>query len=345
MRGKSLSWLIVGLVVGISLITSACAPAAPTTPGPAPGEVTHLTLAGGSIGGFGNVRLNCVAGVANKYLGIDTTVIVWPTLGFPRALHEGIADIAGSLDSCGYEAYTGTGDFAGEEPYLDLRGYTYTWERIFQIFVLKGSDIKTFSDIRGKRVSAGEKGFASDMIWSNLCDALGLSRETDMEVLYMGHKEAGAALIAGKLDVYATTGSPPHPTFAEVDLMHPLVLVSLTKEEGEAIVKKYPRYAIKEIPPIYYHMDEPAQVVTEPSGEMVTTRLSEDLVYRLLKNHLEHPEFAGYYHVSLKDAIEDGSVKKWNESLISVPYHAGAYRYFKELGWDIPEEMIPPEAK
>lgn len=337
--------LSVALIV--SLVLTGCAePAAPPEePEAPPEEVVRLTMGGGTIGGMSNIKANAWAGVAKKFLGIDSTVITWPSRGHVDAIHDGVTDISGGMSDGAWEAYTATGTYAGQEPMTDLRWLSYDGLIQLQFFVLKGSPIRSYEDLVGKRLSAGKKGFQADYMFMCITDAIGLSYENDFDIVYMGHKEAGPALIAGKLDAYFATGMPPHPTFAEVDLMHPVTLVSLTKEEAEAVYAKYPFYLPMTLEPIYYHMDEPTIIISMPYGEITSPRLSEDIVYELVKNYMEHPEFVGYYHAMLQSLLEDGSIKKYTETLGGIPYHVGAYRYFKEIGWEISADRIPPEAK
>lgn len=347
MRGKSLSWLIVSLVVGISLIISACAPAAPApeVPEVPKEEAVRFTIGGGSLGGNSNLAGNALGGIAKNFLGIDSTVITVSTLAQPKALHEGLTDMStGNSPTITYE-YTGEGIVEPHEPWHDLRILLYRAPSKMLLFVPPDSPIKSYKDLVGKRVSAGKKGFIADLDLRWICDALGVSYG-DVDVAYIGHKDAGAAIIAGKIDAAFCVAPGIHPTYSEIDLMYPLRVIPFSKEEADAIHKKYPFLREGELLKLYRGMDEPIRIVEQADLLATTNRLPEDIAYGMVKSWIENPEFVGYFHTALQDYLESGWVREFMETATDpTPYHAGVVRYLKEVGWNIPPNKIPPEYK
>jgi len=340
-------WLIVSLVVGISLIIGACAPAAPAPEVPTE-EALRLTVAGGSVGGSTQLWANACAGIAKKYLDIDATVITWPIAGMERAAHEGIAHVVSGKVNQIYEAVSLTGIYADyPEPMTDLRPLFYTMPASMQIAVLAESPYRTFRDLIGKRISPGFPAASPIMYLQDVLPAIGLSYEDDFDMVIVGsHQEACTAMIAGKLEAYLTTGAPPQPTYAETDLVHPLRLIGFSEEDMEAITTKCPVYGPDVIPAEYYHMDEPVLTFGAPTIATASASFPEEIAYALTKYYIENPEFVRFYQAGFADYIVNGLQKKLAEAVkMPVPYHPGAYRYYKECGWNIPAEMIPPEAK
>lgn len=344
MREKNLSRLMVGLVVGICLIISACTPVAPAPEVPEE-KPLRLTIAGGSMGSNSNLAANTLAGIAKSHLGIDTTVIWVATAGIPESLHLGLIDASTSNTPTLMYEYTGEGMNGSHEPYDDLRILLYRAPSKFLMFVPADSPVKSFKDMIGLRVSPGEKGFISDFILQWVCDALGVPYD-DFTHIYLGHKDASAALVAGKVDVVMCVSPGLHPTHSQTDLMFPLRAVEFSKEEVDAINKMYPHLMGGELPKIYRGMDAPIRVVEQADVLATTNRLPEEIGYGLVKGWMSDPEFVGYFHADLRDYVESGWVRKFMETATDpVPFHAGVIRYLEEVGWNYSPNKIPPEYK
>jgi hypothetical protein len=345
MKQRSLIFGIVSFTVGISLMLGACTPAAPPEGKPAEEEPVMITICTGTLGGTSSLRGSAMAGILKEWLGIDSTVIMYSTTASIDAIHTQLVDIAAACyPHLTAPAYAGMGDYAAD-PYQELRALFTAADCPHQILVSADSPIRTFRDLIGKRLSPGKKGTIGSETFPLLCEALGLS-EKDFDITWQGHPESATAMIAGKLDAYITPSTPPQPAFTEADLRYPIRLVGFTEEDIATIREKIPTFGRVEILPVWYHMDEPVVTVGPPSVVMASNRLPEDSAYGLVKNFVENPEFVGYYHISLKTDIESGAFKNWVETgNLGAPYHIGAYRYFKEVGWNVPAEMIPPEAK
>ena len=72
---------------------------------------------------------------------------------------------------------------------------------------------------------------------------------------------------------------------------------------------------------------------------ITSKRLSEDTVYTLTKAGFEA-------QAQLANAVRDIEHMKPEDILKStIPLHKGAIRYYRERGIQIPDQLIPPEAK
>jgi len=338
-------------MVGISLIISACAPAAPVVtpevPEEAKEERVRMTVQAGSMGGTSILRANAIAAILMRQLGIEPTVVVYPSAIGLDTLHEGRANIvSAAYPHLIYDAYTNTGVYADKEgPWKELRVLATAADAPLQIFVMADSPFRTFRDLIGERICPGKKGVITEIAMSSAFEALGIPEE-DLDLVYLAYAEGGAAMVSGKLAAYFASSAPPHPIFSEVDLTRAIRLIGFTEEDLATILEKNPTWVRVDFPATWYHMDEPCSVFSILSVMTTTTALPEDVAYELMKYWMENPTFIGYYHTSFSNPVEDGTSKYWVENAnLGCPYHIGAYRYFKEIGWNIPEEMIPPEAK
>src|SRR3546814_16631411 len=69
-----------------------------------------------------------------------------------------ISDWSSDVCSSDLWAYTGTEMYADQEPAGDLRAIARLYDELVHIVVPADSDVKTVADLRGKRVSLGDKG-------------------------------------------------------------------------------------------------------------------------------------------------------------------------------------------
>ena len=353
MKKKGLVYLVASLVMIAGLIIpSACAPTPPgeeVTPPPGeevapPPEIVRITISGGTVGGTTNLCANTLAVIAAKFTDAKPTVIIQPTMGHTHAVQTGLSDVGTAPVLTAVQAYLGEGPWEGK-PWKDSRTLFYVSDFELQILVPEKSPISSFSDCIGKRLVLGKKGFMSDFMVMDLCDVFGIEYGKDFEPFYMGHPDAAAALLGGKVDAIFAAGAPPHPTYSAADVTHPLRLVEFTDEELAAILKAKPYYVPITIPKgVYKGVKEDVKILSHPMIYQTSTALPEDLAYDLVKNFYEHPDVCGMVYKLIEEMNVNGMLKEYCESVVSAPFHVGAYKYIQEQGWTIPEEMIPPEA-
>ena len=68
--------------------------------------------------------------------------------------------------------------------------------------------------------------------------------------------------------------------------------------------------------------------------------MSEEDAYNITKAILTHNAELVQAAAWMKVITPENALKQMN-----MPLHIGAYKYYKEIGVDIPEDIIPPEAK
>lgn len=334
--------LLAGSVMVLLLsLVGACAPAAtPPAEGEKPIKVVNI---GAAMGGSATMRANMRTAILKEFLDIDGTAITWPSIRNADALRQGAGDM------CNYGvghamAWEGSGIYEGEEPFTDLRMLLYDGVNPIQLFVLADSPYKTFTDLIGKKICVGKAGTIKAFSFAALVDALGYSLEEDFEVSYYGYAEAKSLHIKGLLDAQCEASPPPHPAFTEMDMMHPLRVVTFTKEEVATIAEKVPFLTAAHLDATHYHMDAPVDTVSDMSGIDTTVDLPEEIAYGFTKAYIENPDFIRMYTYLAADNIEQGVVKEYIETLEgAIPFHVGAIRYFNEIGWKIPESSYPPE--
>lgn len=352
-RRRSLLYLVMSLILGLSILLWACAPSASTAPtGGQPskpaahaGWPTLLTISGGTIGGMTNLDAAFWAAVAKKYAGIDSTVLTNETMLQAKIVCQGLADISTSTTPSNQDVYTNTGQYAMGTPCTKLRALLPDSSYPMQVLVPVKSPIQKFTDLIGKKIGIRLTNSFAGYTLRAVLIALGYNPDKDVTIQEMAYEDGATRMTLGTLDAYEATGLPPHATFGQTDLTNPLRLVGLTDAELQKVLSTSTAFTPYQIPAQYYHMTQPITTVDAPGVGVTTTDLPGDLAYALVKGRVEDPTLGGYYHITLQQYIQQGRVKDYVESGSGIPYAAGAIRYFKEAGWNVPAKVIPPEYK
>lgn len=254
-------------------------------------------------------------------------------------LRKGEADLAILQGLIGAQAIERSGNFEGNA-YEDLRSITMLWGNV-EHFVLMDDKVETgtISDIEGTTFSVGPQASGTEQSTLTIMEGIGLTKE-NITPEYLGYGDTVSAMRDGRLD----GGSLPAgvPVSSIMDMYASGVkatVLDVTDEQLEAINSVYNTWYRYVIPAgTYPRVDEEINTIAQPNFLAGSKDLDEEVVYQLTKAIFENLEQVHSIHssaeeVSLETALEG----------LPAPLHIGAYKYFEEVGLDIPEELIPPE--
>ena len=197
--------------------------------------------------------------------------------------------------------------------------------------VTMNPDIKSVADLAGKNVSIGASGSG---VYFNALDVLGAYglTENDIKAQYLNFADSADNLKDGKIDAaFIVAGAP---TTAITDLAtggRQVYLVSLDEEHADKLIQQSPYYSKYVIPADVY--GTPEDTTTVAVGAVVIARddVSEDDVYNFVSSIFENiPEVEASHAKGSELSLEFAS------SVMDVPYHPGAAKYFEEKGITVP---------
>ncbi|MBQ1311997.1 MAG: TAXI family TRAP transporter solute-binding subunit, partial [Blautia sp.] len=131
------------------------------------------------------------------------------------------------------EAYNGTGVFEGKEP---LKGYSAVaalYTEACQIVTLDGSGMESIRDLRGKRVSIGEKESGTERNAQQILLAYGLSDKM-LEEVSMSYEAAAKALKSGEIDAFFCTAGAQTSAIEELGKQMKIRLLPVDGVEKES---------------------------------------------------------------------------------------------------------------
>mgnify|MGYP001180490143 CR=1 FL=1 len=285
-------------------------------------------------GGTGGVYYPLGGGLANlltKYVpGWSASAeVTGGSVDNLKLLGAGKNDIALSMVDAGLDALKGQDKFKGNP--VGVRTLAVVYPNRMHVVSTEATGIKTFADLKGKRVSTGSPGSATEVMARRLIEAMGLDWDKDLKRDRLGVAESVNALKDGKIQAFFWVGGLP--TAAVTDLgATPGVKIKMI-DHSEAVAKmnqKYgPLYAAGEIPAKTYPGQETPNKIAVVWNVLVTTdKMPDDVAYKIVQVIFEKRAEWGQVH---KEALTL-DMKNQLMSNTPIPFHPGAVKYFAEKG-------------
>lgn len=145
----------------------------------------------------------------------------------------------------------------------------------------------------------------------------------------------------GTIQGVSKGGYYPESYVQQVFASKDTTILSLTDKEVEQIISEFPYYTKYTIPSgVYTNQDYDVTSVASLMGIGATTETDPQLVYDIIMAMVEKDEI-------WKNAYPTGADIDWQtlttQTATSVKLHAGAVKAFQDLGYVVPEELIPQE--
>ncbi len=292
---------------------------------------TKMTMGtGGTSGtyyGYGGVLGQYI----NNNVGINVTVV---STDGSKANIQGIQ--AGNYqlgtvqsDVMAY-AWEGTRSFETEGKVEDFRVVAGLYAEAVQLVTMDPA-IKSVADLKGKSVSIGAPGSGVYFNAIDVLTAAGLT-ENDIKAQYQSFADSADALKDGKIDAAFIVAGAPTPAITELCTTNSAYLVPIDGEIAEKLMASCPFYTTYTVPAgTYAGQEADVQTVTVKATLIVSADASEEDVYQLTAAIFDNieaitAENAKGAELSLENAT----------SGMTVPFHAGAAKYFAEKGVEVP---------
>ncbi len=298
------------------------------------GQVYKWKIPTGSATGTYYPSLSAICMVLSKYTDdIRATASVGGgSASNARKVGTGEAPFSLSTSSTVYYAVKGERMF--KQKYSGIMAWG-TLHKLYADFLVKAnSKIKTFADLKGKKIAIGEPGSGDAVAAEDILKAAGL---WDMVIkVKVGDPQSMDLLKLGKVDAIIHHTAAPNANFYAFSTTTPIRALDMPKDVIAKLVDMgyYAEGIIKA--GTYKGTDKDAHVVVLPVVMIVNKDLPEDIVYEMTKVVWEHFDEIVQAAPFLK-VVDPNNVLGG----IPVPLHPGAYKYFKEKGFKIPDRLKP----
>lgn len=259
-----------------------------------------------------------------------------------RRMRRGEMEMGLSTSDVAGQAARGIGVFEGEEPWTDLRRL-YLFAVVPNIYTVRAdANVSDVMDLTGKPFNAGITGSSTEAQTMAVFDVLGI--EADLYSATTG--DAITAIQDGQIIGYsksAASATSADSSFLQLATSTDVRVLGLSEEQIAKVREAHPYYASLRVPAgVYPNQEEDIRTMGTAPGLVATVdSLSEEDAYAIVKSIFENKQLQVDAFPSIADV--DFAAVTMEHSV--VPLHVGAVRYFREIGVEIPEELIPPEAK
>jgi TRAP transporter TAXI family solute receptor len=294
-------------------------------------QAQNLSIATGGTGGVYYPLGGGMAAVLSKYVpGMQATAeVTGGSVANLQLIGTAKPYIALTMADATLDAYKGEDKFTGKA--VPVRTLMILYPNRMHVVSIEGTGISRMGDLKGKRVSTGSGGSATEVMAFRVIEAAGLDKDKDMRRERLGVAESVAALKDRKIDAFFWVGGLP--TAAVTDLASsPGVKIKMIDHADlvPAMNKKYGNLYVKDTigKDVYKGMDKDNQQATVMNLLVAHEKMDEKTAYNIVKTLFDKRDELIRVH---KEA-ENIKLESQKKAASPIPWHPGAMKYFTEKG-------------
>lgn len=294
-------------------------------------EKINLSIGTGGTGGVYYPLGGGMANVLSKYVpGMQATAeVTGGSVDNLKLIGTGKPYIGLAMADASQDALRGEGKFKGSKVPLTTLMVLYT--NHMHVVTVEGTGINSVKDLKGKRVSTGSPGSATEVMAFRIIEAAGLDPQKDMTRERLGVAESVNAIKDKKIDAFFWVGGLP--TAAVTDLAStPGTKIKLVDHASLVPVmnKKYDNLYVEDsIPKATYSGMAADNKQASVANILVThANMSDQAAYNIVKTMFDKRADL----INVHKSAEEFKLENQKASGSPVPFHPGAIKYFKEKG-------------
>ena len=315
-----------------ALAMGAAALATPALSVVARAQDTQLAIATGTTGGVYYPLGGGLANILSRSIpGLSATVeVTGGSVANNQLLGAGRVGMIFTQVDASVDAVRGAERFRGRP--VNVRALAVIYTNRMQVVTTAAAGIKSLADMKGKRVSTGAPGSATEVMAFRLIEAAGIDRDKDFRARErLSPAESTNAIKDGKLDAYFFVSGVP--TSAITDLgASPGVQLRLVDHDRfvPQIVEKYgPVYFPEVIPAGTY----PGQTTDNKQMSVaniiaVLDTMPDDQATRILESMWKARDELAQVHAEARGF----TLERQKTSAAGVPWHPAAEAFWKTQG-------------
>jgi uncharacterized protein len=291
----------------------------------------NISIATGGTGGVYYPLGGGLAAALSKYVtGMQATAeVTGGSVDNLKLIGSGKPYIALSMADAAQDAARGEDKFKGNK--VPVKTLAVLYPNRMHVVTVEGKGIEKFADLKGKRVSTGSPGSATEVMAFRVIEAAGLDKDKDMKRERLGVAESVNAIKDGKIDAFFWVGGLP--TAAVQDLANtPGTKIRMIDHSDLVgpMNKKYGNLYVEDAIPksVYAGMTVDNKQATVMNILVTHESMSEKTAYDIVKTLFEKKADL----VAVHKEAENFKLENQKAAATPVPFHAGALKYFAEKG-------------
>ena len=271
------------------------------------------------------VNMLYFANLVNQYAD-GFTLVTLPSEGGPSnmvTVNDGRASFGTSTAESVKESYDGTGEFKDRAQKKIRHVASFGFSLMF-IYAHPDSNFQSIADLRGRKIVYGG-GTGSALLGKQILDVYGIANDV---IATRGDTEkARQALEKKEIDAVFSIARLPVPAYSEMVQRRTLKIIPLDLPRIEALQQRSPLYLDVDIKNYYPDYPRAARAVGLPGPLVTRDDMNPDVVYQMLK--------IVYARMDELQKMNDGFRGESPATGLrgkTIPLHAGAEKFFNELG-------------
>jgi TRAP transporter TAXI family solute receptor len=319
--GKRKAFAISALAVSAALIAGAALAQ----------QGLNIAIATGGTGGVYYPLGGGMANVLSKHVpGMQASArVTGGSVDNLKLIGSQQSEVALVMVDAALDALKGEDKFKGSP--VDVRTLMVLYPNRMHVVSMEGTGVEKMSDLKGKRVSTGSPGSATEVMAFRVIEAAGLDKDKDMRRERLGVAESVNALKDRKIDAFFWVGGLP--TAAVTDLgATPNVKIKMIDHADtvDKMNKKYDNLYTTGVisAKTYPGQDKDNSIAVVQNILVANAKMSDKVAYDIVKTFIEKRDELVAVHA------EADSIKLENQSPKNspIPWHPGAVKYFSEKG-------------
>lgn len=291
----------------------------------------NISIGTGGTGGVYYPMGGGLAAVLSKYVpGMEATAeVTGGSVDNLKLIGTGKPYIGFTMADAGLDALKGDDKFKGHP--VALRTLMVLYPNRMHLVTTEGRGIEKLADLKGKHVSTGSPGSATEVMAFRILEAAGIDKDKDVKRERLGVAESVNAIKDNKIDAFFWVGGLP--TAAVTDLANTPGNKIRMIDHAEVVPKMNARYGqlyVQDVIPrsMYKGMEADNHQATVMNLLVTSDRMDDRTAYNIVKAVFEHkPDL-----VAVHKEAENFRLENQKAAATPIPFHPGAIKYFAEKG-------------
>ncbi|RJQ77961.1 MAG: TAXI family TRAP transporter solute-binding subunit [Desulfobacteraceae bacterium] len=216
---------------------------------------------------------------------------------------------------------------AFKEKLTGMQAIAVLYPEVIQVVVRANSPFKTFADLKGTKMGVGAPGSGTEANFRQLLDAYGMKRE-DVKANFLSFSESAEQFKDKHIDAFIVTAGIPTAAIMDISTQNEIRLLNIAPATLAKLTASYPFLSAAKVPANTYRgLTEEVTTVAVNAVLICASDLDEEVVYNLTKALFENQAELSSAHAKGKELSLKTAAKG-----VSIPFHPGAQKYYKEKG-------------
>lgn len=291
----------------------------------------NISIATGGTGGVYYPMGGGLANILSKHVaGMQATAeVTGGSVDNLNLIGSGKPYVAFSMVDAALDAAKGQEKFTGRK--VDVKTLLVLYPNRMHVVTTEATGIKTMADLKGRRISAGSPGSATEIMAFRLMEGAGIDPQKDVTRERLSVAESANALKDKKIDAFFWVGGLP--TAAVTDLASTPGTKIRMIDHADAVAamnKKWGNLYYADVIPkaTYSGMAVDNKMASVANILVVNSNMPDEQAYKIVKAVFDHQKDL----IAVHQEYSNVKISAQKNVATSVPFHPGAEKYIREKG-------------